>query len=108
MRSRGSLAAGDTSVLCAAALLSAIIPFSFNYAPRRNDNVAVVFAPWIDAREAIVQALGAGASLVRSARLPFVVVVRPSSPEFFAKVRRNGALLVLDASLFRGCGLDRT
>ena len=95
-------------MLCAAALLSAMIPFGFKYAPRQSDNVAVVFSPWTGAREAILQALGAGASLVRSARLPFVVLVRPSSPEFLANVRRNGALLVLDASLFGGCGDGRT
>ena len=77
-------------------------------APRQADaNVAVIFAPWIDARSAISRATAAGAMLVRSGAYPFIVIVRSGASDFTARARREGALVILDANAIAGCGRRR-
>ena len=70
--------------------------------PHANAAVAVVFAPWVDADAAHDRAQEAGAAAPQPGRYPFVAVVPDSSPAFRQRVRKQGALFVLDAGKFGG------
>ena len=73
-------------------------------APRdRDTNVAVVFPPWTPGATAVERATARGGTLVRTGRLPFIVIVHPGPNGFERSAGRLGAWLLLDASRVRGC-----
>jgi hypothetical protein len=65
--------------------------------------VAVIYSPWTTSREALVQAVGAGARFVRFGALPFIAIVIPERPDFMARVARSSAWLVADPQALAGC-----
>ena len=65
--------------------------------------VAVVFAPWTGAGEAIARATAAGGSLVRLGALPWIVVVNPVDALYVDRAFAEGALLVLDPKKLAAC-----
>src|SRR3954467_5983367 len=65
--------------------------------------VAVVFAPWTSAGDAIVRATAAGASILRLGVLPSIVVVSPSDAGYVDRVLAEGALLVIDPQVLAAC-----
>jgi hypothetical protein len=70
--------------------------------PHANAAVAVVFPPWVDAGAAGDRVAEAGGRESSAGRYPFVAFVPDSSPSFRQKVRKQGALFVLDADKFGG------
>lgn len=68
-----------------------------------NAAVAVVYAPWTSSRDALVRAAEAGARFVRFGAVPFIVVVVPERPDYAARARAGGALLMLDPQALAAC-----
>jgi hypothetical protein len=58
--------------------------------------VAVVFAPWISAEDAVIRATASGGGIVRLGAIPSIVVVSPPDRGYVDRVFAEGALLVLD------------
>jgi hypothetical protein len=76
----------------------------FGLAPRDPARgVAVVFAPWTSQAQALERAARSGGRLMRLSGLPFIVVVAPDGPDYVARVRAEGALMVLDPAALAGC-----
>lgn len=75
--------------------------------PATTQGVAVVFAPWTGAGEAFERVARAGGEIVRGGGFPFVAVAAASSPDFAARIRTQGAWLLLDPQGLGGC-LDWT
>ena len=74
------------------------------FAPRAPSGaLAVVFPPWTGSAKAIATAAVAGASVVRSGRYSFIVVVRPTVAGYAARAIGAGAWLVVDPQSFSGC-----
>jgi hypothetical protein len=65
--------------------------------------LAVLFAPWVDAADAMQRAGDAGARIVRFGALPFIVVVEPHRPDFADRVTERGAVLLLDPRALAAC-----
>lgn len=65
--------------------------------------VAVLFAPWIGAGEAMQRVGDSGARVVRFGAFPFIVVAEPDDPEFGVRVAARGALLTLDPQALAAC-----
>ena len=97
MRKTGSTNVLGTTFIAAAVLLGLAIVGFESLRPHANAAVAIVFAPWVDASTAVDRAAEANAAAPRAGRYPFVAFVRESSPSFRQRVRKQGALLVLDA-----------
>jgi hypothetical protein len=73
-------------------------------APRNaQDGIAVLFAPWTDARDAFVRSVEAGGRFVRYGAYPFIAVVMPDDPDYAARVRANGAWLLADPQALAAC-----
>ena len=73
-------------------------------APRNPaDGVAIIYAPWIGPETAFRLAVDAGARFVRYGSLSFIVVVMPDSPDFSARARAGGALMLADPAALAAC-----
>ena len=92
----------DVVTLSAFALASTGLIGFIVLAPSLAGPVAVVFPPWVAPGEAMARATAAGALALRQGQYSFIAIVRPSSPTFFARIRRTGAIVV-DASGAQGC-----
>lgn len=92
-------------LLPAAALLAVTLPMTAValVAPRGDGAVAVVFRPGLPLAEGIVRASAAGAAVVGAGVFGSILIVRPESADFAARVRMAGALVVLDADALGGC-----
>jgi hypothetical protein len=67
------------------------------------DGVAVIFAPWTDARAALTRAVEAGGRFVRYGGYDFIVVVIPDAPDYVSRINAAGALLVVDPEALAAC-----
>ena len=86
--------------------LSTIALGIVDFAPRYvGANTAVIFPPWTDAKIAASQAASAGATLIQSGRYPFIIIVRPLTPDYASRARAAGALITVDARGLSGCFL---
>jgi hypothetical protein len=65
--------------------------------------VAVVFAPWISAEDAVIRATASGGGIVRLGAIPSIVVVSPLDRDYVDRVFAEGALLVLDPQVLAAC-----
>ncbi|HEY5797910.1 MAG TPA: hypothetical protein VIU82_23125 [Bosea sp. (in: a-proteobacteria)] len=63
--------------------------------------LAIVFAPWVSADEAITRSLSAGYPVLRSGRSSFVVIAAPAEAAQVA--RPQGAVMVLALVGLAGC-----
>lgn len=63
----------------------------------------VMFSPAMDGGEALRAVVQAGGSVVARAPLPFSLVARSDDPAFYARLRKAGAWLLLDATGKGGC-----
>ncbi len=64
--------------------------------------VAVLFPPWWGSAVSLGAAAAAGGSVLELGRLPGLVVARSDNPDFSARLRAAGALVLIDP---RGLGL---
>lgn len=99
----------DWLLIALFAVGSSVVLGFIDLAPRHpQSGVAVVFPPWINGADALMQAASAGADIVRLGSYPFIVVVRPTSVGYPARVLKRGALAVLDPQALGGCLTRRT
>jgi len=75
----------------------------FGLGPRDAREAAGVFPPWWSPAQVLAAASAAG-PVSAASRQPFVVVVRAPAGDVATRLRRAGALLVLDPGLARACG----
>jgi len=107
MQRSQALRGGERSVSVAPAILiataSLVAAFGFGLGPRDDREAAGVFPPWWPAERVIAAAAAAG-PVSAASRQPFVVVVRAPGGGVAARLRRAGAILVLDPGLAHACG----
>lgn len=68
-----------------------------------SQGVAVVFAPWTSASQALSQAVAAGGRFVRFGGFPFITIVIPDDAAYPERMFGGGAWLVVDAQAPGGC-----
>ena len=74
------------------------------FAPRDPlRGVAVIYSPWTTADDAFRRAVQGGARFVRYGGAPFIVVVMPEAPDYPARVRAGGALMIADPQALAAC-----
>lgn len=84
-------------------LTSLVAACGFGLGPRDDHEAAGVFPPWWTPAQVFVAASAAG-PVSAASRRPFVVVIRAPDGDVAGRLRRAGALLVLDPGLARACG----
>jgi hypothetical protein len=65
--------------------------------------VAVVYAPWTAAGEAISAAAQAGGQILQGGASANIVIVQPDDAGYAARVSARGAWLVADAATLTAC-----
>jgi hypothetical protein len=70
--------------------------------PRRNDRMVAVYPPWW-APAMAASAAAANGALAASGGWPNSWIVSSSQPDLDQRLRRSGALLILDSALARDC-----
>ena len=65
--------------------------------------VAVAFPPWWSARQALLAAASANASIVRMTAIPALLVVRPDSKSGLRRLYDAGAWLAIDPQAVAAC-----
>jgi hypothetical protein len=65
--------------------------------------IAAVFPPWWSGRESFLAAAAAGVAVIRAGTLPSILVVRGDGPESAARLRRAGALALINPQALGGC-----
>jgi hypothetical protein len=94
----------DGALIIVVALVSLYGIARVGLAPRDPaSGVGLVFGPWVDARSAMQRATAGGARFVRYGGLPFIVVVMPDTPRYFARMSTSGALLIVDPQALAAC-----
>lgn len=68
-----------------------------------SQSVAVIFAPWTSASQAISKAVASGSRFVRFGGLPFIAVVIPDDAAYADRMFGAGAWLVVDSQAPGGC-----
>ena len=79
----------------------ALVPAAIALAPKADNPVVIVAAPWSAAGDAARIAAAAGGSIVSATG--HVAIARFSTDAFASQLYRAGALLVLDATLVTAC-----
>ncbi len=65
--------------------------------------VAVLFAPWTSANDALARSVMAGASFVRFGGYPFIVIVTPDDAGYLSRARAAGAIFIADPQALAAC-----
>ncbi|MBX3514838.1 MAG: hypothetical protein KF826_03255 [Xanthobacteraceae bacterium] len=94
-----------------AVLLSAAAFFSFAIAAmpmltpkdQSANGLAVIFAPWTAAPEALAFATEAGARFVRFGAFDFIAIVEPQSEHYASQALERGAWFVADPVALAAC-----
>jgi hypothetical protein len=84
-------------------LVSLVAACGFAARPLDAHQAAGVFPPWWS-REQVMDAASRAGPVSAAGRSPFVLVVHSSDGDVAARLRRAGALFVLDPGLARACG----
>jgi len=105
---RAHPAQGDTRPVSVApaitiGLVSLVAACGFAARPLDAHQAAGVFPPWWSPARALDAASRAG-PVSAAGRAPFILVVRSPEGDVAARLRRAGALFVLDPGLARACG----
>lgn len=97
------LSGRERAVLCFMFLASIVVAVLAlpGASPGQATPLAIVFAPWVSADEAITRSLSSGYRVLRSGRSSFVVIAAPI--EAAAAVRPQGAVMVLALVGLAGC-----
>lgn len=89
-------------VLCSALCLLSLAVSAGAASPVHGDRIAAVFPPWWSAPKIFAHAASAGDIIQTGA--PFVVVLRSDRPGLAARLRRAGAVLLLNPLGVGPCG----
>ena len=65
--------------------------------------VAVIFAPWTAADQALSRAVDSGGRFVRYGGLPFIAIIVPDNAEYSQRMLDAGAWLVVDPQALAAC-----
>jgi hypothetical protein len=68
-----------------------------------SEVVAVAFPPWWSARQALLAAASADATIVRTTAVAAILVVRPNDHDGLARLRIAGAWLAIDPQAIAAC-----
>lgn len=94
----------DVAILSFAAFLSvATVGVVTLGLKEESEGVAVVFAPWTSATDAMTRAVEPGARFVRFGAFDFIAVIEPQSADYVRRVRSNGAWLFADPAALAAC-----
>jgi len=104
MRALSRLRWFDTLALAGAALFSLAAVAAISLAPKDNaEGVAVIFAPWTSAADAMMRSVQPGARFVRFGAFDFIAVVEPVSANHARILRESGAWLLADPAALAAC-----
>jgi hypothetical protein len=90
----------------AAALLAAasvLAMAALQAQPRDRTRVAVIFAPWTSAGQAIARVAQAGGRIVRPGLIDAIVVVQGDDADLADRLHAAGAWAVVDPAAWGGC-----
>jgi hypothetical protein len=94
----------DVATLCFAAILSfatvAVVTLGLK---EESQGVAVIFAPWTSASDAMTRSVEPGARFVRFGAFDFIAVIEPQSADYMRRVRSNGAWMIADPAALAAC-----
>lgn len=68
-----------------------------------SSTIAVIFPPWWTAQQSLLAAASAGASIVRTGKIPAIVVVEPGARDGLKRLRDAGAWISLDPQALDAC-----
>jgi hypothetical protein len=71
--------------------------------PRDRTRVAVIFAPWTSAEQAIARVAQAGGRIVRPGLIDAIVVVQGDDADLADRLHAAGAWAVVDPASWGGC-----
>ncbi|MBK8008233.1 MAG: hypothetical protein IPK23_07200 [Rhizobiales bacterium] len=94
----------DVALLTAAALFSFGLVAAMSLAPKKESTgVAVIFAPWTSAREALALAAEAGGRFVRFGAYDFIAIIETEDHDYARRAREKGAWFVADPAALAAC-----
>lgn len=94
----------DVMLVGAASAFSVVALAAMVLSPKNDsEGVAVVFAPWTNASEALVRAVEPGGRFVRFGAFDFIAVVEPVRADYQERVRSAGAWLIADPAALAAC-----
>ena len=94
----------DVAVIAVLICVSFLAVLRIGLAPNNPAaGVAVIYAPWTTASEAMVRATDAGARFVRFGGFQFIAVVIPERPDYVEQVMKGSAWLVVDPQALAAC-----
>ena len=94
----------NTLIIPVLALASFAVVLRVGLVPSHPERgVAVIYAPWTSANQAMIQAVDAGARFVRFGGFSFVAIVMPERPDYVERVLAGSALLAIDPQVLAAC-----
>jgi hypothetical protein len=94
----------DAALLSAAAFFSFALIAALTLAPKNGTGgVAVIFAPWTEAADALARSAGAGGRFVRFGAFDFISIVEPEASTYAQRARASGAWFVADPAALAAC-----
>lgn len=94
----------DAALIGLASIISVVAVATLILSPKDDgEGVAVIFAPWTSASDALVRAVEPGGRFVRFGAFDFIAVVKPSRADYEARVRSAGAWLIADPAALAAC-----
>jgi hypothetical protein len=94
----------DVGVIVALICASLIAVLRIGLVPNNPAaGVAIVYAPWTSATEAMAQAVEADARFVRYGGFQFIAVVIPERPDYLDRVMKGSAWLAVDPQALAAC-----
>lgn len=98
------LSPGGGLLVGAICLLVSLAPLASLAGARKGaEPVAILFPPWVPASEAVALSFAAGHQVLRSGRLPSIVVVAPAATAAQARPLPKGAWLSFALAGLAGC-----
>src|SRR5215470_864783 len=94
----------DTAFLACLSVATLYAIARVSFMPRDpNSGVAVIFAPWVEPRDALTRAVGAGGRFLRFGGFSFITVIVPDDPDYHSRVLSSGAWFVVDPNVLAAC-----
>lgn len=104
MQSHGRIRWFDAALISAAAIFSFVLIVALTLAPKNETGgVAVIFAPWTEAADALARSAGAGGRFVRFGAFDFISIIEPETAAYAQRVRTSGAWFVVDPTALAAC-----
>ena len=82
---------------------SLMLLLGLNYYPKASQPVVVFFLPGTTKIQTLDAAIGSGANIVAAGAFASSLIVQSESPDFFSRLHKAGAWLIVDATGKSGC-----